>query len=153
MYLSRYLRSVNLRFLLYFCANSISFVFNHLSISSFIGFHGLNTPFYSVIFYVILSQIPLTRSHAVLDGNRTICWLLLSFYHSWVDSGSYILWFPTKPSKTISPPRKPEGITVHGVHCAVSPEIILWVAAMIRLLHPGNEWRSGIEPCDLIYLL
>jgi len=45
MYLSRYLRGVTLGFLLSFCANSISFVLNQLSIFAFVGFHGLNIPF------------------------------------------------------------------------------------------------------------
>jgi hypothetical protein len=45
-YLSRYLCGVNFRFLLSFCENSNSFVFNQLSISTFVGFHGLNIPFY-----------------------------------------------------------------------------------------------------------
>jgi hypothetical protein len=44
-YLFRYLRGVNFRFLLSFCANSNSFVFNQLSISTFVGFHSLNIPF------------------------------------------------------------------------------------------------------------
>jgi hypothetical protein len=30
-----------------------------------------------------------------------------------------------KASKTIGPPGKPEGNTVHRVHCVVSPEIVL----------------------------
>jgi hypothetical protein len=30
---------------------------------------------------------------------------------------------PTKPSKTISPPSKPEGNTMHRVHNSVSPKI------------------------------
>jgi hypothetical protein len=44
-YFSRYLRGVILGFLLSFCANSSSFVFNQLSISAFVGFHSLNIPF------------------------------------------------------------------------------------------------------------
>ena len=44
-YLSRYLRGVILGFLLSFYANSSSFVLNHLLISAFVGFHGLNIPF------------------------------------------------------------------------------------------------------------
>jgi hypothetical protein len=45
MYLSRYLHGVILGFFLSFCANYISFVLNHISISAFVGFHGLNIPF------------------------------------------------------------------------------------------------------------
>jgi hypothetical protein len=53
-YLSRYLCSVNLGFLLSFCTNSSSFVFNHLLISAFIGFHGLIIPFYTFILCMFL---------------------------------------------------------------------------------------------------
>jgi hypothetical protein len=87
-YLSRYLSSVSLGFLLSFCANSSSFVFNHLSISTFVGFHGLNIPFYTFILHVFLSQIPSTQSYAFPAGNETICWFRsLSSYSSWVDLG------------------------------------------------------------------
>jgi succinate-acetate transporter protein len=44
-YLSRYLRGVSFGFLLSFCTNSSSFVFNQLFISAFVGFHGLSIPF------------------------------------------------------------------------------------------------------------
>jgi hypothetical protein len=44
-YFSRYLWGVSLGFLLYFCANSISLVLIQVSISTFVGFHGLNIPF------------------------------------------------------------------------------------------------------------
>jgi hypothetical protein len=149
--LSIYLHGVDFGFRLYFYTNFISFVFNHISISTFIGFHGLNIPLYSVIFYVILSRIPLTQSHVVSAKNGTICWLLLSCYQYLANPGLDIPWFPTKPSKTIAPPRKPKGNTIHRVHCAVSPEIVLWVAATLRCLQPRNEWGFRIESCD-IYL-
>jgi hypothetical protein len=74
-YLSRYLCGVNLGFLLSFCTNSSSFVFNHISISAFVGFHGWNIPFYTFILRASLPQIPSTQSCAVLASNRTICWL------------------------------------------------------------------------------
>jgi hypothetical protein len=57
--------------------------------------------------------------------------------------------FPTKPSKTIGPPGKPEGNTMHRVHYAVSPEIALWVTAMLKCLQSRNEWGSG----NVFYLL
>jgi hypothetical protein len=79
-YLSRYLRGVNLGFLLSFCANSSSFVFNHLSISTFIRFHSLNIPFYTFIFRAFLPHISSTQSYAVPAGNETICWLFLSLF-------------------------------------------------------------------------
>jgi hypothetical protein len=82
-------------------------------------------------------------------STKALCWLLLSFYHSWVDPGSGLLLFPPKPSKTISPTSKPKGNTIHRVHCAVSPEIVLWVATMLRCLHPRNEWGFEITLCDL----
>jgi hypothetical protein len=63
---------------------------------------------------------------------------------SWVDPGSDLNRFPTKPSKTIGPPGKPEGNVVHRVHNAVSPEIALWVTAIPRCLQSRNEWGSGI---------
>jgi hypothetical protein len=44
-YFSRYFRGVILGFLLSFCANSSSLVLSQVSISSFVGFHGLNIPF------------------------------------------------------------------------------------------------------------
>jgi hypothetical protein len=49
MYLSKYLSDVSFAFLLSFCENSITFVFNQLSMSSFVGFHGLKIPFYILI--------------------------------------------------------------------------------------------------------
>jgi hypothetical protein len=45
MYLSRYLCGVILGFLLSFSTNSSSLVLNHPSISSLVGFQGLNIPF------------------------------------------------------------------------------------------------------------
>jgi hypothetical protein len=41
-----------------------------------------------------------------------------------VDPGFISIRVPTKP-KTIGPSGKPEGNTVHRMHCAVSPEIAL----------------------------
>jgi hypothetical protein len=45
----------------------------------------------------------------------------------------------TKPSKTIGPPGKPEGNTTHMMHCTVSPEIDIWVVAMLRFLQSRKE--------------
>jgi hypothetical protein len=142
-YLSRYLRGVNLGFLLSFCTNSSFFVFNHLSISSFVGFHGLNISFYTFILRAFLPRIPSTQSYAVPVSNKTICWLYLSFT-SWDDLGSTLNMFPTKPSKTIDPPGKPEGNAAHRVHCVVSPEIALWVTAMLKCLQSRIEWGFGV---------
>jgi hypothetical protein len=147
--LSRYLCGVILRFLLSFCANSSSFVFNHLSISSFVGFHGLNIPFYTFIMCVILPLILSTQSHEVPAGNRTICWVTSLTSTSMFDPSSDLNRFPTKPSKTIDNHGKPEGNTAHGVHCTVSPEIALWVTTMLKCLYPRNEWGSG----NVFYLL
>jgi hypothetical protein len=123
-YLSRYVYSVNLGFMFSFYANSISFVFNHLSISTFIGFHGLNIPFYTSILCAFLPWIPSTQYCPVPTSNGTIFWLIfLTLTSSWVDPSSDLNRFPTKPSKTISPPGKPEGNVVHRVHNAVSPKI------------------------------
>jgi hypothetical protein len=89
-YLSRYLCGVNLGFLLFFYANSSSFVFNHLSISGFIGFHGLNIHFYTFILRMLLPWISSTHSSPVPAGNKTICWLYLSIT-SWCDPGSDLI--------------------------------------------------------------
>jgi hypothetical protein len=80
-YLSRYLRSFNLGFMLSFYAKSSSFVFNHISIFSFVGFHGLNIPFYTFILRLFLPQISSTQSCVVTTNNRTICWLRYSFHY------------------------------------------------------------------------
>jgi hypothetical protein len=61
-----------------------------------------------------------------------------------IDPGSDLRSFQQKPSKTIGPPRKPEGNAAHRVYCAVSPEIALWVAEILKCLQPGNEWRSVV---------
>jgi hypothetical protein len=68
---------------------------------------------------------------------------------SWVDPGSDLNRFPTKPSKTIDPPGKPEGNAAHSAHNTVSPEIALWVTAMLKCLQSRNEWGSGV----VFYLL
>jgi hypothetical protein len=60
-------------------------------------------------------------------STQWVRWIVQS---SWVDPGSDLNRFPTKPSKTIGPPGKPEGNTAHRVHNAVSPEIALWVTAI-----------------------
>jgi hypothetical protein len=51
--------------------------------------------------------------------------------------------FPTKPSKTISPPGKPEGNVACRVSSVVSPEIALWVTAIPRCLQSRNKWGYG----------
>jgi hypothetical protein len=76
-----------------------------------------------------------------------------SYYLSWDDLVHIYHGFQQNPFKTISPSGKPEGNTTHRVHCAVSPEIVLLVVAMLKCLHPGNEWGSGIKLCDLHLLL
>jgi hypothetical protein len=68
---------------------------------------------------------------------------------SWVDPGSYLNRFPTKPSKTIGPPGKLEGNIAHKEHSATSPEIDLWVTANIKCLQYRNEWGYG----SVFYLL
>jgi hypothetical protein len=65
----------------------------------------------------------------------TPCWLSLSLLISfWVDIGSDMNRFPTKPSKTIDPPGKPKGNVARKAHSVVSPEIDLWVTAITRCL-------------------
>jgi hypothetical protein len=79
-YLSRYLQGVNIGFMLSFCVNLSSFILNHLSISSFVGFHGLDIPFYTFILCMFLPRISSTQSYAVQAYNITICWLKYSFH-------------------------------------------------------------------------
>jgi len=140
MYFSIYLCGVNVRFLLSFYANSSSFIFSHLSIFAFIGFHGLNIPLYTFILCTLFSWIPSTQSYVVPANKRTICWLYLSVLTSWVDLGLDLNKFPTKPSKNINPPSELEGNDVRRVHNEVSPEITLWVNAMLKCLQYRNEW-------------
>jgi hypothetical protein len=56
--------------------------------------------------------------------------LYLSFT-SWDDPGLDLNGFPKKTSRNISPPGKPEGNIAHRVHHAVSPEIALWMIALV----------------------
>jgi hypothetical protein len=67
------------------------------------------------------------------------CWFIFnSFYPTWDDLGSGPLGFQQNPFKTIIPSGKPEGNVVHRVHCALSLEIALLVAAMLKCLQPGK---------------
>ena len=77
-YLSRYLRGVNSGFMLSFCEKSSSFIFNHILISTFVGFHGLDIPFYTSILCASLPWISSTQSCVVPVDNITIFWLSLS---------------------------------------------------------------------------
>jgi hypothetical protein len=149
-YLLTYLCGVNLGFFLSFYTNSSSFVLNHLSISTFVGFHGLNIPFYTFILCVILPRILSTQSYSIpAEKKKNIYWFDCLSFTSWADLGSYLNRFPTKPSKTIDPPGKPKGNTSHRVHCTVSPEIALWVTAILKFLQSMNDWGSGV----VFYLL
>jgi hypothetical protein len=56
----------------------------------------------------------------------------ISLTTSWSDPCSYLIRVPKEPSKTISPPVKPEGKTMHRVHCPISREMDLWVTAMLK---------------------
>ena len=76
------------------------------------------------ILHTFLPQITSTQSWEVPVGNITIFQLDLSSTSSWVDPGSDLNMFPTKPSKTIGLPGKPEGNVVHRVQNAVSLEIV-----------------------------
>jgi hypothetical protein len=75
---------------------------------------------------MVLQQISFTQSHFVPTGNITIFWLdsvlatIMGLNQVQVYCG-----FHQNPSKTILPPGKPEGNTVHRIHYAVSPEIVL----------------------------
>jgi hypothetical protein len=80
-YLSRYLCSVYLRFLLSFYKKLSSFFLNHLSISTIAGFYGLNIPFYFFILLVVLQHIPSNLSCVVPTINETIWWM---FGLTWV---------------------------------------------------------------------
>jgi hypothetical protein len=52
---------------------------------------------------------------------------------------------PTNAFKNISPPGKTEGNTTHRMYYEVSPEIVLWVTAMLRCLQSRKEWGYRIE--------
>jgi hypothetical protein len=65
----------------------------------------------------------------------------ISQFSSCDDPGSDLNMFPTKPSKIIGPPDKPEGNAMHIVHRTVSPKIALWVTAILRCLQSRNEWE------------
>jgi hypothetical protein len=74
-------------------------------------------PFYTFILHVFLPRILSTQSYIVSTNNRTIFWLSLSLVSSfWVDLGSNLNMFPTKPSKTINPPGKLEGNAARRAH-------------------------------------
>jgi hypothetical protein len=66
--------------------------------------------------------------------------IILFLPTSWADPGSNMNRFPTKPSKTINRPSKPEGNTTHRVHYTVSPEITLWVTTNIKCLQSRKDW-------------
>jgi hypothetical protein len=80
----------------------------------------------------------------VPPSNPSLVLVITLSSYSWADPGSDLNRFPTKPSKTIGPPGKPEGNTTHRMYCTVSPEIVLWVTAMLRCLQSRKEWGSGI---------
>jgi len=133
-YLSKYLCGVNLGFLLSFCANANSFVFNHLSISTFIGFYDLNIPFL-YLHSPHASSMDLIHSIPCKSNRKRnhLLVITLSIYFL-AEPGSDMNRFPTKSSKTISPHGKPEGNTTHKMYYAVSPEMVLWVAAKLKCL-------------------
>ena len=53
------------------------------------------------------------------------------------------------PFKTIDPSRISEGNAAHRMYCAVSLEIAIWVAAILRCFQPGNEWIYVVVSCNL----
>jgi hypothetical protein len=100
MYLLRYLHDVILGFMLSFCANSSSFVFNHFSISTFVGFHGPKIAFYTFTLCTFLPWIPSTQSCTVPSDHKTIFWLyLLPLSYPWVDPGLDLNRFQQNPQK------------------------------------------------------
>jgi hypothetical protein len=66
--------------------------------------------------------------------NLINCWLLLFLSTAWADTGLDLNKLPIKPSKTIDPLGKPEGNIAHRMYCVVSPEIVLWVNELLKLL-------------------
>jgi hypothetical protein len=66
MYFSRYLWGVTLGFLLSFCANSNSFILSQLSISYFVGFHGIKIPFLVAHFFLLFFNILLIHLPSIL---------------------------------------------------------------------------------------
>jgi hypothetical protein len=152
-YLSRYLHGVNLGFLLSFCTKYSSFVlaiFQSLPLwDSMVS----TSPFIFAFFHLLvirsgllltrLPQISCAQSHCLpisrQQNHLLVFYSLLSIYHYRFTPVHNQEASQQNPLKTIDPPSYPEGNIVHGVHCAVSPEIALWVAAIIKCLQLGNE--------------
>jgi len=101
-YLSRYLHSVNLGLMLSFCANSSSFVFNHISIFAFIGFHGLKIPFYSFILCVSLPWLLSPQYYEVIARNITICSFIIPILLLGMTQVRISKGFPKNPLKLSS---------------------------------------------------
>jgi hypothetical protein len=112
---------VNLGFLLSFCTNSSSFVFNHLSISAFIGFHGLNIPFYTFILHTFLPRIrPLNLCSSSRQQNHLLVFsllLLLGLTQVRISTG-----FQQNPKK-LSALLVHQKATLHTGCTTISPEI------------------------------
>jgi hypothetical protein len=127
-YLSRLFCCVNFGFMLSFYSNSISFVFNQLSIFSSVGFHGLNIPFYIIILLTycrlikhyfdasladLIHSIPSCSNQPAMEpfvGFLLFYFFiyLLRYYLTFIyDQGSYLTSFQQNFSKTIGPSGKP----------------------------------------------
>jgi hypothetical protein len=63
---------------------------------------------------------------------------------SYIEPGSNLIISQQNPSKTIDPSGRPKGNTTHRVYCAISHEITVWVAAILRCLQPRSEWISSV---------
>jgi hypothetical protein len=61
------------------------------------------------------------------------------------DLGSDLNKITTNPFKSIGPLGKPKSNTTHRMFYAVSPEIVLWVTAMLRCLQYKKQWGSRIS--------
>jgi hypothetical protein len=99
-----------------------------------------------------LPHISFTQAHFVPSNWKHNH--LLYFYLSTLilfNLGPDLVSSQKNPSKTIIPSGRPQGNATHRVYSIVSPEITLWVAAKLRCLQPGNEWRSVGVTCN-IYL-
>jgi hypothetical protein len=164
-YMSRYLHGDNLGFLLSFFTNSISFVLDifrsmpfwdsmvSTSLFRFAFSHLLVVR--SGLLLTCLPQISCAQSHCLpisrQQNHLLVFYYLLFIYHYKFTPVHNQEASQQNPLKTIDPPSYPEGNVEHRVHCAVSPEIALWVATILRCLQPGNERDMCLYVTTFIY--
>jgi len=83
MYLSKYYLGLNLELLLSLWENSSSWIVNHLSVSSFVGFQPTNTPFFDPSRYTVW-YIPPNLIFWVPTDNKTIVGFTMGWTKFWI---------------------------------------------------------------------